>query len=400
MSARGCTWLRLLVVPVLVGLVAGLGGYVVAGATGDGTPVARPQSSPSSSSSPSASPTASAATAAYDRLSPEQRVGQLFVIGVTSDAPTQEQVDRLRSGAGGNVFLRGRNELGVQAQAAVDDRLRALTTHAGVRPFIAADQEGGGAQGLTGDGFEEMPSAVRQGQQPPPELRADATTWAMQLLDAGVTLDLAPVADVVPADVGTSNAPIGSFYRQYGDNPASVGRSTAAFVRGMNDASLASTLKHFPGLGRATGNTDSDPSATDPTTRNDPYLAAYRPAVRAGVPFLMVSSANYPAIDADNRACFSPYVLATMIRKDLDFDGVIISDSFGSASLASTPPGVRATRFLAAGGTMVLDTNWLDLGRMSTAVLTKAASDEDFAATVERDVLLVLEAKVRAGLIG
>ncbi len=88
--------------------------------------------------------------------------------------------------------------------------------------------------------------------------------------------------------------------------------------------------------------------------------------MRAGVPFLMVSSANYPAIDPDNRACFSPYVLGTMVRRDLGFDGVIISDSFGSASLASTPPGVRATRFLAAGGTMVLDTNWLDLERMST----------------------------------
>ena len=308
--------------------------------------------------------------------------------------------DALTAHKGGNAFLRGPSDLGVNATAEITDRVEAVATVAGVRPFVSVDQEGGNAQALKGRGFSEMPTAMTQGgEQEHPELRRNARGWARELLTAGVNLDLAPVADVVPAEIGSANEPIGYFRRQYGSTPREVAPAVRAFVRGMQKGSVATSIKHFPGLGRATGNTDSDPTATDPTVRGDAFLEPFAQGVRADAAFVMVSSAHYPAIDPTNRACFSRVVIQDMLRRDLGFAGVVVSDSFGSASVSSLPAGRRAVRFFRAGGTMVLDTNYLDLEPMSAAVLARMERDPAFAEPIESDVRLVLNTKERFGLI-
>ena len=342
---------------------------------------------------------ASLADLAYARMSARQRVGQLFMFGVTSTGPPVEVYDALAAHATGNMFLLGRSDLGVEATGGITGRLKAVASVAGVRPFIAADQEGGNVQSLRGEGFSEMPTGVAQGELRPGDLRADARSWSRELRAAGVNLDLAPVADVVPAEVGVSNDPIGYFRRQYGFTPGTASPGVRAFVRGMQKGAVATAVKHFPGLGRATGNTDFDPTATDPTVRADPLLEPFAAGVRAGSPFVMVSSATYPGIEPARRACFSSVVLRDMLRGDLGFEGVIISDSFATPSVSSVPAGRRALRFLKAGGTMVLDTNHLDAGPMSTAVLGRMKRDPAFAELVEADVRLVLAAKERFGLI-
>ncbi|MCY7395226.1 MAG: glycoside hydrolase family 3 [Nocardioides sp.] len=346
---------------------------------------------------PEATPTK--ADLAYDRLTPQQRVGQLFMFGMTTTGPSEEMYAALVEHQSGNVFLRGQSDEGAAAVRAVTDEIAAATTYAGVRPFVSADQEGGNAQALEGEGFSEMPTALTQGTQERRDLKLDAREWASELRGAGVNVDLAPVGDVVPAEVGAANAPIGFFRRQYGSTPEVVKPAVSAFITGMQKESVATSVKHFPGIGRATGNTDSDATAVDPTVPGDPYLAPFRRAVQAGAAFVMVSSATYPELDADNRACFSPLVLQEMLRGDLGFEGVIISDSFGSAAVAGTPPGERAVRYFRAGGTMLLDTNYLDAAPMSQAVLAEMERDPAFAAIVESDVRLVLAAKERFGLL-
>lgn len=336
---------------------------------------------------------------AYDAMTPRERVGQLFMTALLSTGPSQEAYDALVAHAGGNAFLRGPSDLGTGSVTEITRRIEDLATVHGVRPFVSADQEGGNAQALEGDGFSPMPTALTQGQESSADLQRDAHAWAGELLAAGVNLDLAPVGDVVPAGVGVANAPIGYFRRQYGDTPQTASPAVAAFVRGMQGRGVATSVKHFPGLGRATGNTDSDPAATDPTVRGDPLLAPFGTGVRAGAAFVMVSSAHYPGIDPVRRACFSPVVIRDMLRGDLGFRGLVISDSFGSASVASVRSGQRAVRFLGAGGTMVLDTNDQDLAPMTAAVLARAKRDPAFADLVETDVRLVLDTKERFHLI-
>ena len=127
---------------------------------------------------------------------------------------------------------------------------------------------------------------------------------------AGVNLDLAPVADVVPPGKDATNAPIGQLKREYGHDPSTAASHVTAFIAGMKQAGVATTAKHFPGLGRVVGNTDFTGDVVDSvTTRNDPYLAPFAAAVGAGVPFVMVSLATYTQIDPDHLAVFSPAVI-------------------------------------------------------------------------------------------
>jgi beta-N-acetylhexosaminidase len=214
-----------------------------------------------------------------------------------------------------------------------------------------------------------------------------------------VNLNLAPVADTVPAAHARQNQPIGRFDREYGHTPSVVSHHVVAVVRGETAAGIDVTVKHFPGLGRATGNTDLARHVTDPTTRRDPYLAPFRAAVAAGAPFVMVSLATYPNIDAHHAACFSPVVMTSMLRHDLGFRGVIISDSFNAKAIERVPAARQAVNFFRAGGTMVLDTDLAPIRTMENAVAARAAAKPRFAAIVKSAVLTVLTAKAKAQLL-
>lgn len=339
------------------------------------------------------------AQAAYARMSEKQRIGQLFMAGVPSDGPNSAQLATLQEQAIGNVMLDRNSDAGRAAVLQVSESLVVTQTHAGVAPFVSTDQEGGQVQRLTGEGFSRIPTALKQGRIRPSKLRAASTTWGTQLADAGVDMNLAPVADTVPLKHASANKPIGKYHREYGHTPKRVRPHAVAFQRGMQAAGVTTAVKHFPGLGRASGNTDASPHVTDPTTRHDHYLRPFRTAIGAGTQFVMVSSATYPNIDAGHLACFSPTVIRSMLRGDLQFHGAVLSDDFAGAALKRTPLRQRAVKFIAAGGTMLLDTSISELPKLVQAVRAEAAANPDFVQTVNRAVMTDLVTKARAGLI-
>ena len=319
--------------------------------------------------------------------------------GISSTRPTHAAVVELRAHAVGSVILDGNSSLGIVDTSTVVGRLNSGLAIDGLRPFVATDQEGGEVQRLTGPGFSTMPTALEQGSLAPGQLRARATRWGQQLATAGVTLNLAPVADTVPAAHPHANQPIGRYDREYGYTPKVVASHVAAVVRGETIGGVDVTVKHFPGLGRATGNTDLTAHVTDPTSRHSPYLAPFQVGVDAGAPFVMVSLATYPHIDPKQPACFSKTVMTDMLRGDLGFDGVVISDSFHAEAVRSVPPGEAALRYFRAGGTMLLDTQRQPIYVMEHAVLAEQRTDRAFAKRIKSDVLRVLSAKARAGLL-
>jgi len=341
----------------------------------------------------------SVAATAYARMTQAQRIGQLFMAGVPSRGPTRARLASLHRLAVGSVVLDRDDTAGRQAVRGVTRSIATKLRSVGVSPFISTDQEGGQVQRLTGPGFAPMPSALDQGTMRPAALRNASHTWARQLRRAGVNLDLAPVADVVPAKGAKANQPIGHWDREYGHTPAQVSPHVVAVVRGMQEARVATAVKHFPGLGRASGNTDTARRVTDPTSRHDPYLRPFRAAVQARAPFVMVSSATYPNIDPGQPACFSPSVLTAMLRGDLGFRGVVVSDDLAAASLQGTSPRQRALRFLRAGGTMLLDTVPRQVTAMVHAIGGAVAAHPGFARTVKAAVMTDLIAKARAGLV-
>jgi len=342
-------------------------------------------------------PTAIAA-AAYARMTKAQRIGQLFMVSVPSTGTTSSQRSALTHYHVGNVILIGQTYAGVTGVSSVVTPVRRASTQAGVRPYVAVDQEGGYVQHLKGSGFSSIPSALHQGTLATTTLRSSWRTWATQLRRAGVNLDLAPVADVVPASIGTSNQPIGRWYREYGYTTSVVSPHVAAAVRGIRDANIGATVKHFPGLGRATGNTDTTTGVTDPTRRGDAYLAPFQRAIGAGARVVMVSTAIYPHID-DRIGAFSHLIVTTMLRHDLGFTGIIVSDSLTAVSVSHYSAAARAIRSLDAGVDILLVTSSAPVGAMTSAISSRMSADSAFASVVRTAVMRVLTAKAQAGLI-
>jgi beta-N-acetylhexosaminidase len=244
-----------------------------------------------------------------------------------------------------------------------------------------------------------MPTALRQGQIAPTSLRTDWRRWGGQLRRATVNLDLAPVADVVPSWIGTANKPIGQYFREYGHTTSVVGPHVAAAVHGIRDAGIAATVKHFPGLGRATGNTDTAAGVTDPTRRNDPYLAPFKRAINAGAPVVMVSTAIYPNIAPHMIGAFSHLIVTKMLRQDLGFTGLIVADSLTARSVNRFSYADRAIRSLKAGVDVLLVTDNTPIKAMTSAIAARMKASAAFASIVKAAVIRVLTAKARAGLI-
>jgi beta-N-acetylhexosaminidase len=340
----------------------------------------------------------------FGAMTTAQRVGQLFMGAVTPSSPDQQKIQLMRQYHVGSVFLAGRSTAGTKATRTLVDGLQAKAdTVAGHRVplLVSTDQEGGRVQVLSGPGFSTMPSALVQGGWSTSYLRSQAATWAGQLSAAGVNLNLAPVADVVPASLGTNNAPIGRYDREFGHTAATVTPHSNAFAAGMAQSKVLATLKHFPGLGNVRGNTDTTANVVDlVTTSSSSSLDPFRSGIQAGAPFVMVSSAIYSRIDARHQAVFSSAVINGLLRKDLGFKGVVVSDDIGQAvAVKAVPPAKRAVSFLSAGGDLVLTVDPTLIPTMAKAVQLRMIESTTFRTQVNQSVQRILTAKQQEGLL-
>jgi beta-N-acetylhexosaminidase len=382
--------------------------------------VTPPSSSPStstataspSSAAPTPTPLAtrvpteipSCAAQALAALTEAQRIGQLFNVGLAKDQLEATERAAVAKYHFGSMWFTAKSSAGVAAIRAIADAVQAQATSAatgGVGFFVAANQEGGLIQALSGPGFDTIPSALSQGALTPAELQQKAARWGSQLAAAGINLNFAPVADVVPPGTDAQNAPIGQLKREFGHDPATVASHVAAFIAGMQEAGIATSAKHFPGLGRVVGNTDFTAEVSDSvTTRDDPFLEPFATAVGSGVSFVMVALATYELIDPAHLAAFSPTVIGGMLRDDLGFGGVVISDDLGAtAAVASIPRGTRAIDFVDAGGDMIIAKDLPSATAMATSVAAHVAEDPTFRTRVDDAALRVLDAKEAAGLV-
>jgi beta-N-acetylhexosaminidase len=401
----------------------------VTGCGDSGSPTAGPSTAPSSSisvtgpSSPAATPTdtptdtptttpaepptskpPSSAAGCVDQklqaLTLQEKAAQLIMTGINSTGMTSAQRAVVRHEKSGSVFLIGTGGSLSHTRTAMASVNTAATVK-GVRPLIAADQEGGQIQRLKGSGFDRIPAATVQGAWSSSKLTAQAELWGSQLKEAGVNVDLAPVADVVPSSLKSQNAPIGQLDREYGDTPEEAGQGVEAFVQGMRNAGIATSVKHFPGLGRVRGNTDFSSGVVDNVTvRGDAGLQPFADGIKAGTSMVMISTVTYTKIDPKNRAVFSPTVIQDMVRGDLGWRGVVITDDVGAAAeVAAVPAGDRATRFVAAGGDIVINAKAGLTAEMVSALVAKAEQDESFAAQLTSSVRRVLILKQDHGLV-
>jgi beta-N-acetylhexosaminidase len=333
------------------------------------------------------------------KMTLRQQVGQLLLVGTPIADPSS--VDSVvRAYAVGGVFLAGRSH---ESASQLRSAIRSLQGQApkGVGLLIALDQEGGEVQTLQGADFPPIPTAVAQGQLSQSTLRAQTVSWAQRLASIGVTLDLAPVADTVPSSLGTGNPPIGAFYREYGSDPTKVAADIGTVVGAIQSTGVTTTLKHFPGLGRVLKNTDTSTGAVDTVmTSHDPYLGPFIAGVHAGTGAVMVSSASYPNLDPHAIAAFSSPIVTGLLRDQLGFGGLIVSDDLGAAvAVSGVPVDQRGVRFVAAGGDVALTVQASKAPAMIDGLVAAAQASASFTAKVIAAARIVIRSKYASGLL-
>ena len=301
-----------------------------------------------------------------------QLVGQKLVVSMDGTTPSASLLARARAGKIGGVLIHGYN-FGSAAQ------LRTITTKlqqaaaAGGQPklLIAVDQEGGAVKTV---------SWIAPTLSPPQMGALDSTDTARTqgrmtgrgLRGLGINTDFAPVADV-PASRASFLYREG---RTWGFSASKTTRLANAFALGLRDRDAAATMKHFPGLGFATRNTDR--YLVHITATKDQLARGLRPyglAVEDHVPLVMLSNAVYDAYDRYNAAGWSPAIVRTLLRGELGFQGATITDSLDAAARTrGTGTSGLAIRAARAGTDFVLLTGSEAGSRAVYASLVQAAN--------------------------
>lgn len=295
--------------------------------------------SPSPAASPSADPRVKAV---LDRLTPRQLAGQCISVGVVPADSPGYIADLISTHSIGGVLLLG-HWTRTDKLTRMLDAIRS-TAPQGLRPIIATDHEGGEIQNIRIPSVTRLPSQESLAQMPVPRVEKIVEQGCRQIADLGVTMVYSPVADVIDPDLGTRNKPIAAHHRGFGTNPQVCGRYTVAVIRAHRRAGIISTAKHFPGIGRIVKDTDfAADGITDARTRRDgPFLEPFRMAIQADVGAVMTAAATYPRIDPDNLAIFSHTVMTDVLRNEMGFDGLIVSDDLGSSISVFSEPGGAA----------------------------------------------------------
>ena len=373
---------RALVVPLLLVLGACGDEPAPTAAPPSAVPPVTPSVPVSASPSPEAADPATRATEVVARLSDEDLAGQVLmpyayggsateVDGVNADGNQRlagvrtpaEMIAKYRLGGLILVgFTPGDPTGKTNPTTNVEDQKQVRALTAGLQEasaklpaaaplMIGMDQEYGLVTRVT-EGVTMLPSALAFGAAAQPALTEGAWRAAgTELAAMGVTVDFAPVADTLaPAGGGI----IGS--RSFGSDPQANAQQVAAAVRGLQSAGVAAALKHFPGHGHTTADSHDvlPPIRQDRPTWEKQDLPPFRSGVEAGAGVVMSGHLDLQAIDKGVAATFSHKIMTEVLRGQLKFTGVAVTDAMNMEPARKWPAGEAAVRALNAGNDMLL----------------------------------------------
>lgn len=308
----------------------------------------------------------------------EQKVGAMLMLGWEGDNPiddttvcekAREIVEDMQVGG---IILMGRNVRHEDLSVTVNtiNELQAMSREP---LLISVDQEGGMVARFV-DGVAVMPSNMSIGATGHPELAYMAAKACGEELKAiGVNYDFAPSVDV---NNNPDNPIIGT--RSYSESPDIVAKFGVQAIKGYQDAGVIACAKHFPGHGdTAVDSHLALPSVPYPRERLDQIeLKPYKPAIDAGVSSIMTTHIMFPAIDPDLPSTLSKKIITGILRNELGYDGVIVTDSMEMKAIADNwgvaEAGVMA---IEAGVDLVLIPHTLARQREAREAILKAVKD-------------------------
>jgi beta-N-acetylhexosaminidase len=286
----------------------------------------------------------------FEQLGLKEKIGQLFMCGFDGMEPTDGIMKLIKEyGIGGVIYFR-RNLRDASQVEVLSGKLQ----QASVDPlFIAIDQEGGMVVRLE-EGVTVMPGAMAQGAADNEDLTREAARWSgAELREIGINMNFAPCLDV---NNNPHNPVIG--VRSYGEDPAHVARLGMAAIRGYREGGVSAVAKHFPGHGDTAVDSHHElPSVPHDVDRlNEVELYPFRIAIEQGVDAIMTAHVVFPAFEPGGvPATLSQKILTGLLRDQLGFKGVIVTDCLEMNAIAETIGVARgAVEAIKAGSDLIL----------------------------------------------
>ncbi len=286
----------------------------------------------------------------------KRALGQLMMVGVPGTRLSPDWERRFSDLAPAGVILFRRNVESLPALRTLTGRLERLAVEGGFSPLlISADEEGGFLSPILGMD-DPAPAAMALGSAESGSLAFEsARLVGTRLRRAGINLNLAPCLDV---NDEPDNPVIGP--RSFGSDPSVVSRLGVRTLEGLRAGGVLSTAKHFPGH----GSTRQDSHKTLPVDARSPEdlrrcaLPPFRAAIEAGVDLVMTAHVAFPAVTGGTNepATFSRRIVGDLLRDEIGFDGVVITDALEMVAVSrGRSVGEAALRGLSAGADLLLD---------------------------------------------
>lgn len=334
--------------------------------------------------------------ALLSRMSLEDKVGQLMMVGFPGKAVDPAITELVRGYRVGGVCVFGRNIASAAQIGRLNDEVRALLADS-IPPFIAVDQEGGNVVRLS-DGNLVLPGNMVLGASRQPELAYEAgLAQGEDLHRLGFNMNLAPVLDV---NSNPQNPVIG--IRSFGDDVALVSELGAAFVRGQEAAHIVTVAKHFPGHGAVDADSHKSlPIVRAPLRQVRQQLKPFEAAFEAGLDGLMTAHIATPTLTGDELpATLSSRVLGGVLRDELHFKGLVITDELEMDAIDRRyGVGRAAVLAVVAGADMVLIPWRLEKKEEVWAALLEAARTGELPLErLDEAVRRILTVKLARGL--
>jgi beta-N-acetylhexosaminidase len=314
------------------------------------------------------------------KLTPAQRAGQRVIFSYPGATPPASLLDQISAGEAGGVIFFGENITSLDQIAGVVAQLKAAHDASPVRSplLLMTDQEGGIVRRLPGEPVLSE-KQIGASSDPVSEAAAAGTGAGENLAGVGMNNNLAPVLDVF-RQAGNFDDEFG---RSYSMDPNVCAECGAAMITAQQKLNIAATAKHFPGLGAATvdQNTDLGPVTLDVPLADLRSIdeLPFRSAIAAGVQMVMTSWAVYPALDPKLPSGLSPTIVQGELRRRLKFRGVTITDALEAGAIASFGTPAQCGVLAARAGMDVLLASARDVseGQDTVAALADALQHHD-----------------------
>ncbi len=322
-------------------------------------------------------------------VTPEQLtgVGEVIQAGETTKKAVEEMP------VGGIIYFASN----LQNIEQTKEMLKKTQEYAKIPMFMAVDEEGGTVSRIGSNSAMNMEKIEPMGEigaaKDYDRAKEAGVIIGEKLSELGFNVDFAPVADVLDGDNVIGN-------RSFSSDPEVAAKMVSSFIDGLSESSISATLKHFPGQGSTTGDTHYNYVESDRTEDQirKAELLPFESGIKSGADFVMLGHMTVKALDSKNPATFSKKIATNLLREEMGFDGIIITDAMNMGAILNTySSGNAAIKAVKAGVDMILMPNDLDVAY--NALYDAVKEGEISESRIDESVARILKLKAEKGLL-